>query len=133
MILTEKDQARFWSQVALPNEQGCMLWLGSHAYRGYGKFWINGSSRRAHRISYEVAYGPIAADLVIDHLCRVHGCVAPAHLEAVTQRENVLRGDGVSAGHAKKTHCPLGHPYDAVNTYVYPAGKRGCRECHRTR
>lgn len=34
--------------------------------------------------------------------------------------------------HASKNHCPVGHPYDDENTYVYP-GKphRGCRTCRR--
>lgn len=31
-----------------------------------------------------------------------------------------------------KTHCPRGHPYDAVNTYLTPrTGLRHCRECKR--
>lgn len=30
-----------------------------------------------------------------------------------------------------KTHCPLGHPYDAENTYNIPSGGRGCRVCNR--
>lgn len=29
-----------------------------------------------------------------------------------------------------KTHCPRGHEYDAINTYIYPSnGRRGCRKC----
>ena len=34
---------------------------------------------------------------------------------------------------ASKVHCPRQHPYDEVNTYVNPAGKRECRACHRAR
>lgn len=34
---------------------------------------------------------------------------------------------------ADRTHCPRGHAYDAVNTYVHPrSGKRSCRACRRT-
>lgn len=32
--------------------------------------------------------------------------------------------------HARKTHCPQGHPYDAANTYLHPRG-RVCRACKR--
>jgi len=32
---------------------------------------------------------------------------------------------------ASKTHCPSGHPYDAENTRITPAGHRICRACHR--
>jgi hypothetical protein len=51
--------------------------------------------------------------------------VNPAHLEAVEAVENAHR-----SGHAVKTHCPAGHPYDEVNTYQRPQG-RICRECTR--
>jgi hypothetical protein len=40
---------------------------------------------------YEEAYGPIPARLHIDHLCRVRRCVNPAHLDAVTSKENTHR------------------------------------------
>lgn len=30
---------------------------------------------------------------------------------------------------ARKTHCPKGHPYDAVNTYRKPCGRRVCKTC----
>lgn len=32
-----------------------------------------------------------------------------------------------------KTHCPAGHPYDEVNTYVDKRGHRSCRACQRER
>lgn len=32
---------------------------------------------------------------------------------------------------AAKTHCPRGHPYDAVNTYVTKKGTRACTICKR--
>jgi hypothetical protein len=30
-----------------------------------------------------------------------------------------------------KTHCPKGHPYEGVNLYVDPTGRRRCRTCIR--
>lgn len=50
------------------------------------------TNARAHRYAYELAYGPIAEGLVIDHLCRNKPCVRPDHLEAVTNAENIRRG-----------------------------------------
>jgi hypothetical protein len=49
-------------------------------------------------------------------------------------RENLLRGEGPSAVHAKKSHCPAGHTYDGDNLYVHPTkGQRICRACGRER
>ena len=40
---------------------------------------------------------------------------------------------GVPRPHARRSHCPVGHPYNEVNTYVSPAGKRHCLTCRRAR
>lgn len=85
-----------------------------------------------HRLTYAAFREPIPDGLVIDHLCKVKNCCNPWHLEAVTQRENVLRGDTIPARHASLTHCPRGHAYDEANTRVHK-GKRYCRACQRER
>ena len=54
----------------------------------------------------------------------------PDHLEAVTGKENVLRGIGLSATNARKTHCKNGHELSGDNLYVVPDGSRSCRRCH---
>lgn len=117
---------------------GCWLWYGPAMSKtdprlSYG-LWRNGRHRYAHRVAYERWKGPIQDGLQIDHLCRVPCCVNPAHLEAVTQRENILRGTSTSAVHARKTHCIAGHPLSPDN--VRPYGKKGgrqCRTCHARR
>lgn len=49
---------------------------------------------RAHRYSYTVLHGrKIPEGKIIDHLCRNRACVNPDHMEPVTNRENVIRGD----------------------------------------
>ncbi len=110
---------------------GCWLWMGGIADKreGYGVAWYSGQRYKAHRLTYELLVGPIPAEYTIDHKCRVRCCVNPDHLEAVTRTENVMRGEGACAKHARKTHCPQGHEYTPENTYLFRTG-RHCRTCH---
>ncbi len=109
---------------------GCIEYTGAKKDNGYGTLRGVGRMVYAHRAMYELMIGPIPDGLVIDHLCRNRWCVNPGHMEAVTHRENLTRGNGWSGRHARATHCPQGHPYDEANTYLRPDGKgRDCRKC----
>ena len=122
----------FCSPTSMPT--GCIEFTGSKAQGGYGHLRNPDGPGLvvAHRASYELLVGPIPDGLVIDHLCRNTACVNPGHLEPVTTRTNVVvRGTGPTAINARKSHCPLGHPLDAENTYKRPNGRRECRTCKR--
>lgn len=108
-------------------------WILSGAQRnGYAVIRYGGRVVQAHRLAYEVYVGPIPEGLQLDHLCRQRACANPAHLEPVTPRENTLRGESISAGYAKRTHCKHGHELTSENVYTYPTGNaRACRTCHR--
>jgi hypothetical protein len=126
--MSEAEQ-QFWSKVHKSSD-GCWLWSGYVGREGYGRTYYAGrKGLSVHRLAYELSVGPIPPGLVIDHLCRVHNCVNPDHLEPVTNRENVLRGIGLAVIHKNTTQCPQGHPYSSDNTYISPQGKRGCRVC----
>src|SRR5207248_947904 len=125
-------EARFLAKI--DKTDGCWLWRGERPRGLYGRFKSGGRRVSAHRWAYEHWRGPIPEGLLIDHLCRNPGCVTPAHLEPVTQRTNLLRGDTFQARNVAKTHCPQGHPYDEANTYPVPqGGGRGCLTCRRIR
>lgn len=108
----------------IPLKEPCREWAGYVNANGYGK----SAGVLAHRAAYEAAYGPIPQALQIDHVCRNRKCVEPTHLEAVTARENLLRGETLTAKNAAVTACPQGHPYDEANTH-YHRGARRCRTC----
>ena len=120
----------FWDKVNITGASDCWEW---QAYRqnGYGRFQIKGRHIQAHRYAYITLIGPIPHGLTLDHLCRNRACVNPAHLQPVTMRVNILRGVGITAQAARRTHCPQGHPYDLFNTHYQKKGSRICRACQR--
>jgi HNH endonuclease len=123
-------QDRFWAKVDRRGPDECWPWLGKLGTTGYGHFTVSYRGHPAHRLAYELVNGPVPDTLVMDHLCRNRGCCNPAHLEPVTNRENILRGVGLPAVHFAKTHCPRGHEYTPENTRWSRGGTtRNCRTC----
>lgn len=131
--LSLSTEERFWNKVS--RSDSCWLWAGAILKNGYGYAWDGQRARLAHRFAYELKKGLIPDGLVIDHLCRVPACVNPDHLEAVTQMENVWRGEGPRVQRERRlgqTHCKRGnHPLAGDNLYVDKRGRRACRECAR--
>lgn len=115
--------------IGLDLETPCWDWPHSRRDKnGYAVY----KQQRAHRVFYEMIVGTIPEGLVLDHLCRNEGCVNPQHVEPVTHRENILRGEGEAAKNAVKTHCKYGHALEGRNLYIQPStGKRGCKTCNR--
>ena len=122
-----ETEARFWRHVNKADD--CWLWAAQTS-DGYGRFSVNGRSTRAHRFAWEMRHGPIPDERQIDHLCRVRRCVNPDHMELVDNRTNVLRGVGLTAQNARKTHCDAGHLLSGENLYDGD-GRRQCRACKR--
>lgn len=133
MILSKAGVEPYIERIT---ESGCWIWLGGLSSNGYGQIDViiggKRTTRRAHSIIYELYNGARRFfDSVLDHKCKVHCCVNPDHLEEVTQQENVLRGIGISAKNAVKTHCKNGHEFSKENMYerVDRVGHRECRPC----
>ena len=126
----------FWKFVVLGGPDDCWEWTGGCNKDGYGIFHVQRITARwnrcAHRVAYELLVGQIPSGLTLDHTCTNTSCVNPRHLEPVTQRVNLLRGNTVNAVNAAKTHCIHGHEFTLENTYRRPDnGTRACKTCMR--
>lgn len=125
---------RIESKIIPEPNSGCWIWLGAVNCWGYGQLNMRGrGTSLVHRILYEQKYGPIPAGLECDHLCRVRCCVNPDHIEPVTKRVNMERGNSPSMRQARQTHCKNGHPFDQENTLLYRTKwgfGRKCKICH---
>lgn len=81
------DAVRFWSKV--DKSDYCWTWNRATNSGGYGKF---GVTRRvwklAHRVSWEMAYGPIPDEGCVLHSCDNPPCVRPDHLFLGSKTDN---------------------------------------------
>ena len=124
------DLERFFSRFVVDPDTGCWEWSGSKLKPGYGRFWLNGKTRLAHRVHFHHVVGIKRNESEICHTCHNPGCIRIAHLYEGDAKTN--SDDKMEAGrcfNSNKTHCPLGHPYDGSNTIVRVNGGRECRKC----
>lgn len=133
-MLNQNPIRRFERNFEPVPVSGCWIWTSYTGGRddSYGKIYVDGKLRYAHRFSYEIYKGAIPPGLDVLHICDVKLCVNPNHLYAGTDSDNkadfLLRGDTSNNFNANKTHCKRGHPLTGDNLYVIKRG-RICKAC----
>jgi hypothetical protein len=123
MDLLSVNAEKFWVRVDKSGE--CWIWLGAKRPTGYGVVYVpdGQTTTSAHRVAYVLSGGVIPDGLHVDHLCRNPSCVNPDHLEPVTPRENVHRGDSPGIRVQRSGICSAGlHTTDGL-----------CRVCKNER
>ena len=105
--------------VTLDAGTGCWLWTAGKS-AGYGRLLVGRTTRYAHRVMYELTTGQPLAGVFLDHLCCTPACINPAHLEPVTNAENMRRAA------ERRPTCRRGHPRTPENMI---GGYRKCRAC----
>lgn len=130
---------RFWRKVKIV-DSGCWEWQAGLQSEGYGMFGLE--TKRpyehltvlAHVWAFERYVKKTPAGLELDHLCRNPRCVNPLHLEPVTHRLNLLRGNHPTAVTVRTNRCCRGHLLTEDNVLRKPNARgRYCRACKRIR
>lgn len=84
-------------------ESSCVVWTGRRDEKGYGR----AGRRKAHRVAWETANGPIPTGLCVLHRCDNPPCCNPAHLFLGTQLDNVRDREAKGRGVAPPSRAKL--------------------------
>lgn len=90
------DPALRFKQFTAEVNSGCIVWTSTKNRQGYGRFFYQGKQAPAHRVSYELANGPIPEGELVLHKCDNPACVNPDHLYLGDYARNVR--DAVERG-----------------------------------
>lgn len=74
----------------------CLLWEKA-TVNGYGRIKVDGKKKRAHRVVWELANGPIPEGMDVDHTCHRRHCIELSHLRLATRSQNASNRQGATS------------------------------------
>ncbi len=107
--LAAEDRQRFWSRVE--KTSGCWEWQRGIGSDGYGRFWVNGKQRLAHRVAAMLAglLSTLDSAECVLHKCDNRRCVRLDHLflgdREANQKDMAAKGRGPRG--RKNAHAKL--------------------------
>lgn len=110
--MREQDVVRFWAKTT--KTDSCWLFPFDLNTQGYGRFWICVPRPPlrvfAHRLSWELANGPILDSLCVLHRCDNPPCINPGHLFLGTLSDNMR--DRALKGKQNTSHLVLADVFE---------------------
>lgn len=112
LIRSEKFRQRFWSKIAISDDNKCWLWTAKAKLAfGYGAINVRGTVLSSHRLAYFLTHETIPDGAHVLHTCDVPSCCNPNHLYAGTDAQNkadmVSRGRQRKGGHSEETRAKI--------------------------
>ncbi len=118
------------NRINIDPETGCWVWLGTRQSDGYGLVTVREQREYVHRAMFQLFVGPVGNNRELDHLCQNRLCCNPWHLEAVSSRENSLRGNHPLFMAHRERRCRKGHDLSIeANVARRADGRARCRIC----
>lgn len=131
---SDSVKARFWSKVDVRGPDECWEWQTFTCRKGYGRFWMNHETFRAHRIALAIhtSTSPRENEFAC-HSCDNPKCCNPLHLRWATHEENMrdARERGRLWGKGAKKFCKRGHEQTPENKRPEKGKRLGrCKICY---
>lgn len=103
---------RLWSKIAKGESDNCWLWTAGRDHDGYGRMSVRDADGKQHwkkasRLVWEEAYGPIPEGMNVCHACDNPPCCNPHHFFLGTDAVNVAdrtRKGRTASGASHGTH-----------------------------
>jgi hypothetical protein len=89
---------RLWYRV--DKSKDCWEWTGTPSQYGYGELTVDGRTYLAHRLAWELTFGPIPENMCVCHKCDNRICCNPNHLFLGSKNDNIV--DMIKKGRGRK-------------------------------